>query len=97
MTGRASYKAVAATSGTFAMGMNDAKTGSNGKDVVVQGTISLGAEGTVDLGLGSSKSRWTGIADNEDEHPMNLYLSDGGIWENRQTSKTSMVCLQAAA
>ena len=83
----ASYKAVAATSGTFAMGMNDAKTGSNGKDVVVQGTISLGKKGTVDLGLGSSKSRWTGIADNKDGHPMNLYLSDGGMWENRQTSK----------
>jgi len=83
----ASYKAVAATSGTFAMGMNDAKTGSNGKDVVVQGTISLGKKGTVDLGLGSSKSRWTGIADNKDGHPMNLYLSDGGMWENRRTSK----------
>ena len=83
----ASYKAVAATSGTFAMGMNDAKTGSNGKDVVVQGTISLGEKGTVDLGLGSSKSRWTGIADNKDGHPMNLYLSDGGMWENRRTSK----------
>ena len=83
----ASYKAVAATSGTFAMGMNDAKTGSNGKDVVVQGTISLGKKGTVDLGLGSSKSRWTGIADNKDGHPMNLYLSDGGMWENRWTSK----------
>ena len=83
----ASYIAVAATSGTFAMGMNDAKTGSNGKDVVVQGTISLGKKGTVDLGLGSSKSRWTGIADNKDGHPMNLYLSDGGMWENRRTSK----------
>lgn len=83
----ASYKAVAATSGTFAMGMNDAKTGSNGKDVVVQGTISLGKKGTVDLGLGSSKSRWTGIVDNKDGHPMNLYLSDGGMWENRRTSK----------
>ena len=83
----ASYKAVAATSGTFAMGMNDAKTGSNGKDVVVQGTISLGKKGTVDLGLGSSKSRWIGIADNKDGHPMNLYLSDGGMWENRRTSK----------
>ena len=83
----ASYKAVAATLGTFAMGMNDAKTGSNGKDVVVQGTISLGKKGTVDLGLGSSKSRWTGIADNKDGHPMNLYLSDGGMWENRRTSK----------
>lgn len=83
----ASYKAVAATSGTFAMGMNDAKTGSNRKDVVVQGTISLGKKGTVDLGLGSSKSRWTGIADNKDGHPMNLYLSDGGMWENRRTSK----------
>ena len=83
----ASYKAVAATSGTFAMGMNDAKTGSNGKDVVVQGTISLGEKGTVDLGLGSSKSRWTGIADNKDGRPMNLYLSDGGMWENRRTSK----------
>ena len=83
----ASYKAVAATSGTFAMGMNDAKTGSNGKDVVVQGTISLGKKGTVDLGLGSSKSRWTGIADNKAGHPMNLYLSDGGMWENRRTSK----------
>ena len=83
----ANYKAVAATSGTFAMGMNDAKTGSNGKDVVVQGTISLGKKGTVDLGLGSSKSRWTGIADNKDGHPMNLYLSDGGMWENRRTSK----------
>ncbi len=83
----ASYKAVAATSGTFAMGMNDAKTGSNGKDVVVQGTISLGKKGTVDLGLGSSKSRWTGIADNKDGHPMNLYLSNGGMWENRRTSK----------
>ena len=83
----ASYKAVAATSGTFAMGINDAKTGSNGKDVVVQGTISLGKKGTVDLGLGSSKSRWTGIADNKDGHPMNLYLSDGGMWENRRTSK----------
>lgn len=83
----ASYKAVAATSGTFAMGMNDVKTGSNGKDVVVQGTISLGKKGTVDLGLGSSKSRWTGIADNKDGHPMNLYLSDGGMWENRRTSK----------
>ena len=83
----ASYKAVAATSGTFAMGMNDAKTGSNGKDVVVQGTISLGKKGTVDLGLGSSKSRWTGIADNKDGHPVNLYLSDGGMWENRRTSK----------
>ena len=83
----ASYKAVAATSGTFAMGMNDAKTGSNGKDVVVQGTISLGKKGTVDLGLGSSKSRWTGIADNKDGHPMNLYLSDGGMWGNRRTSK----------
>ena len=83
----ASYKAVAATSGTFAMGMNDAKTGSNGKDVVVQGTISLGKKGTVDLGLGSGKSRWTGIADNKDGHPMNLYLSDGGMWENRRTSK----------
>lgn len=83
----ASYKAVAATSGTFAMGMNDAKTGSNGKDVVVQGTISLGKKGTVDLGLGSSKSRWTGIADNKDGHPMNLYLSDGGMWENCRTSK----------
>ena len=83
----ASYKAVAATSGTFAMGMNDAKTGSNGKDVVVQGRISLGKKGTVDLGLGSSKSRWTGIADNKDGHPMNLYLSDGGMWENRRTSK----------
>ena len=83
----ASYKAVAATSGTFAMGMNDAKTGSNGKDVVVQGTISLGKKGTVDLGLGSNKSRWTGIADNKDGHPMNLYLSDGGMWENRRTSK----------
>lgn len=69
------------------MGMNDAKTGSNGKDVVVQGTISLGKKGTVDLGLGSSKSRWTGIADNKDGHPMNLYLSDGGTWENRWTSK----------
>ena len=83
----ASYIAVAATSGTFTMGMNDAKTGSNGKDVVVQGTISLGKKGTVDLGLGSSKSRWTGIADNKDGHPMNLYLSDGGMWENRRTSK----------
>ena len=83
----ASYKAVAATSGTFAMGMNDAKTGSNGKDVIVQGTISLGAGGTVNLGLGSSKSRWTGVSDNEDERPVNLYLSDGGIWENRQTAK----------
>ena len=83
----ASYIAVAATSGTFTMGMNDAKTGSNGKDVIVQGTISLGAGGTVNLGLGSSKSRWTGISDNEDERPVNLYLSDGGIWENRQTAK----------
>lgn len=83
----ASYIAVAATSGTFAMGMNDAKTGSNGKDVIVQGTISLGAGGTVNLGLGSSKSRWTGVSDNEDERPVNLYLSDGGIWENRQTAK----------
>lgn len=83
----ASYIAVAATSGTFTMGMNDAKTGSNGKDVIVQGTISLGAGGTVNLGLGSSKSRWTGISDNEDECPVNLYLSDGGIWENRQTAK----------
>ena len=83
----ASYIAVAATSGTFTMGMNDAKTGSNGKDVIVQGTISLGAGGTVNLGLGSSKSRWTGVSDNEDERPVNLYLSDGGIWENRQTAK----------
>lgn len=83
----ASYIAVAATSGTFTMGMNDAKTGSNGKDVIVQGTISLGKKGTVDLGLGSSKSRWTGVSDNEDERPVNLYLSDGGIWENRQTAK----------
>lgn len=83
----ASYIAVAATSGTFTMGMNDAKTGSNGKDVIVQGTISLGAGGTVNLGLGSSKSRWTGISDNEDERPVNLYLSDGGIWENRQMAK----------
>ena len=83
----ASYIAVAATSGTFTMGMNDAKTGSNGKDVIVQGTISLGDGGTVNLGLGSSKSRWTGVSDNEDERPVNLYLSDGGIWENRQTAK----------
>ena len=83
----ASYIAVAATSGTFTMGMNDAKTGSNGKDVIVQGTISLGAVGTVNLGLGSSKSRWTGVSDYEDERPVNLYLSDGGIWENRQTAK----------
>ena len=83
----ASYIAVAATSGTFTMGMNDAKIGSNGKDVIVQGTISLGAGGTVNLGLGSSKSRWTGVSDNEDERPVNLYLSDGGIWENRRTSK----------
>ena len=83
----ASYIAVAATSGTFTMGMNDAKTGSNGKDVIVQGTISLGAGGTVNLGLGSSKSRWTGVSDNEDERLVNLYLSDGGIWENRQTAK----------
>ena len=83
----ASYIAVAATSGTFTMGMNNAKTGSNGKDVIVQGTISLGAGGTVNLGLGSSKSRWTGVSDNEDERPVNLYLSDGGIWENRQTAK----------
>ena len=83
----ASYIAVAATSGTFTMGMNDAKTGSNGKDVIVQGIISLGAGGTVNLGLGSSKSRWTGVSDNEDERPVNLYLSDGGIWENRQTAK----------
>ena len=83
----ANYIAVAATSGTFTMGMNDAKTGSNGKDVIVQGTISLGAGGTVNLGLGSSKSRWTGVSDNEDERPVNLYLSDGGIWENRQTAK----------
>lgn len=83
----ASYIAVAATSGTFTMGMNDAKTGSNGKDVIVQGTISLGAGGTVNLGLGSNKSRWTGVSDNEDERPVNLYLSDGGIWENRQTAK----------
>lgn len=43
--------------------------------------------GTVNLGLGSSKSRWTGVSDNEDERPVNLYLSDGGIWENRQTAK----------
>lgn len=82
-----SYKAVAVTSGTFTMGMNDAKIGASGKDTVVQGTIYVGDKGTVNLGLGSNKSRWIGISDNQDGRPVNLYLSDGGTWENRWTSK----------
>ncbi|WP_371366974.1 hypothetical protein SRRS_11180 [Sporomusa rhizae] len=81
------FKALSIAAGTFNMGMNDGGTDVNGKDVTVTGEIFVLENGTVNLGVGSAGSSFTGVVDNKSGGAVNLYLRDGGTWNNKATSQ----------
>ncbi|CQR74496.1 hypothetical protein [Sporomusa ovata] len=83
------FNALSIAAGTFNMGMNNTATNASGGDAIIKGNIYLLKEGTVNLGLGSAASSLTGVVDNSDGGTVNLYLHDGAIWNNRNTSKTT--------
>lgn len=74
--------------GIVSVGMNEALDGANGRTVVLEGNIGFWKQtgtnlsSTVNLGLGNSDSKWTGIfTDFRDTDILNLYLENGGTWE----------------
>ena len=81
----ASYKAIAATSGIFRMGMNEADTDTNEKDVMIRGKINVGDKGSVYLGLGSGQSNFIGVVDKDSKGVAKFYLKNKALWENRLT------------
>ena len=84
------FKAVSAGKGIFSMGMNSAGTGANGKDVTIRGEIYTSG-GIVNVGLGSKNSSFTGNVSRSSygDGAVNLYVSNGGTWNNQTISKMS--------
>ncbi|MEN6413561.1 MAG: hypothetical protein ABFC84_12530 [Veillonellales bacterium] len=68
----------------FSLGMDSSLQNANGRDVVLNGDIvsyNFGTgKSTVNLGLGSSNSVFTGLFQMASTDTTNLFLSDGGTW-----------------
>jgi hypothetical protein len=83
VTKSAFARALSAVKGTINMGMNEAATSSNGKNVNVSGIIYASTNGTINLGLDSKNSLLTGNIMHKDDTTgtTNLYLGSG-TWNN---------------
>ena len=86
-----SFEAINGAKGTLYIGMNAAKNGASDKDVKIQGKI-YDSDAVLNIGLGTADSKWTGYVDKSDygNGSMNLYLANGGTWDNQQTVKESV-------
>ncbi|MCI5836623.1 MAG: hypothetical protein MR209_02145 [Veillonellaceae bacterium] len=81
-----SYELINGTKGTLYIGMNAAKDGVSGKDVVLQGRIYY-TEGHVHIGLGTENSKLTGTVKKyeDDNGTLSFYLKNGGSWYHQET------------
>lgn len=82
------FKAIGIAAGTFNMGMADQGI-ANGKDVTVKGQIYALEKGTINLGLGSSNSLFSGVVNNTSGGSINLFLEKNATWENNLNSKST--------
>ena len=86
-TKESSYQAISAAKGTLNAGVTEDGKSVNGKDVNVTGSIYY-SDGNVNLGLGTKDSSFTGVVEKgyEAAGSTNIYLQNGAIWKNQQTS-----------
>ena len=99
--GDVGFFSLASFGGTINMGMNDALSDAGTSDVVLKGNVLamkddgnakntvLFRDGAINIGLGTSKSSWTGVVSNTgaaQAGDVNLYMKGGAVWNHEAYS-----------